>query len=273
MMCCSSPLLLCLVLFTAQASSYSRLLQRCHSSLFSSSPSSLQQAKRDFSPPVPLPEQNPSIETSGGIAYTLELPKRAGIDWGSDLSFRWIYVLSLEPTGAAAATGVIQKGDYVIGLGNSSTIGKDFDFVLTTLAQQDATVNYTFFRGSKEELLGGPVPAPEETTVTVTVKQDGKPDQVLQCPGGTNLRRLLVGNGVNVYRSLTRWTNCNGKQRCGTCIVDVEQGSESCSRRALDEEAVLRENPETYRLSCVTSVYADVTVRVQGAVTAAQWTR
>ena len=39
--------------------------------------------------------------------------------------------------------------------------------------------------------------------------------------GGTNLRQLLVGNGVNVYRSLTRWTNCNGKQRCGTCIVDV----------------------------------------------------
>ena len=76
-----------------------------------------------------------------------------------------------------------------------------------------------------------------------------------------------------MYRSLTRWTNCNGKQRCGTCIVDVEQGSESCSRRALDEEAVLRENPDTYRLSCVTSVYADVTVRVQGAVTAAQWTR
>jgi hypothetical protein len=39
--------------------------------------------------------------------------------------------------------------------------------------------------------------------------------------GGTNLRQLLVGNGINVYRSLTRWTNCNGKQRCGTCIVDV----------------------------------------------------
>ena len=39
--------------------------------------------------------------------------------------------------------------------------------------------------------------------------------------GGTNLRQLLVGNGINVYRSLTKWTNCNGKQRCGTCIVDV----------------------------------------------------
>lgn len=39
--------------------------------------------------------------------------------------------------------------------------------------------------------------------------------------GGTNIRELLVDNGINVYRSVTRWTNCKGKQRCGTCIVDV----------------------------------------------------
>ena len=44
--------------------------------------------------------------------------------------------------------------------------------------------------------------------------------------GGTNLRTLLVGNGINVYRSLTRWTNCSGKQRCGTCIVEVRYGRE-----------------------------------------------
>jgi hypothetical protein len=99
--------------------------------------------------------------------------------------------------------------------------------------------NYTFFRGKKDLLVGGPVLEPSETTVTVTVVQDGKEDLELQCPGrdmspllvihlhyfcvkgGTNMRRLLVGNGVNVYRSITRWTNCNGKQRCGTCIVDV----------------------------------------------------
>ena len=44
--------------------------------------------------------------------------------------------------------------------------------------------------------------------------------------GGTNLRKLLVGNGINVYRSITRWTNCSGKQRCGTCIVDVRDANE-----------------------------------------------
>lgn len=55
--------------------------------------------------------------------------------------------------------------------------------------------------------------------------------------------------------------------------IKIEEGLDNCSRRALDEEATLRENPESYRLSCVTSCYGDVVVRVQGPVGAAQWTR
>jgi ferredoxin len=227
-------------------------------------------AKKEWQPPV---AEIPGDE-GNGVSFEIELPKRAGISWGSDLSFSWVYVLDVEPTGEAAASGMVQKGDYIIGMGNTSCIGKDFDFVLSTYNSQPSIFNYTFFRGTKEQLLGGPVPAPEETTVTVTVKQAGKPDITLDCPGGTNLRRLLVGNGINVYRSLTRWTNCNGQQRCGTCIVDVgREGLENCSRKALDEQAVLAENDEGYRLSCRTEVYGDVTVEVQGPVGAAQWTR
>lgn len=227
-------------------------------------------AKKEWQPPVEKVEG----DEGNGVSFEIELAKRAGISWGSDLSFSWVYVLDLEPSGEAAMSGMIQKGDYIIGMGNTSCIAKDFDFVLSTYNSQPQTMNYTFFRGTKEQLLGGPVEAPEDTTVTVTVKQAGKPDIQLDCPGGTNLRRLLVGNGINVYRSLTRWTNCNGQQRCGTCIVDVgDEGLSNCSRKALDEEAVLAENPEGYRLSCRTEVYGDITVEVQGPVGAAQWTR
>ena len=227
-------------------------------------------AKKEWQPPVEKVEG----DEGNGVSFEIELAKRAGISWGSDLSFSWVYVLDLEPSGEAAMSGMIQKGDYIIGMGNTSCIAKDFDFVLSTYNSQPQTMNYTFFRGTKEQLLGGPVEAPEDTTVTVTVKQAGKPDIQLDCPGGTNLRRLLVGSGINVYRSLTRWTNCNGQQRCGTCIVDVgDEGLSQCSRKALDEEAVLAENPEGYRLSCRTEVYGDITVEVQGPVGAAQWTR
>lgn len=234
-------------------------------------------AKKDWSPPKESSSGTMYTKTeNNGTVFSLEMSKRAGISWGSDISFRWIYVLDVEPTGEAAQTGVIQKGDYIIQLGDTSTIGQDFDFVLTTLNKAEARTNYTFFRGTKDQLIGQDAASsldPSKTTVKVTVQQEGKKDVVLTCPGGTNLRRLLVGNGINVYRSVTRWTNCNGQQRCGTCIVDVTNGLSGCSRRDLSEESVLMENPDTYRLSCVTSVYGDVTVKVQTPVGAAQWTR
>lgn len=231
-------------------------------------------AKKTWAPPTGSDgDANTDKDSEDGFTYTVEMVKQAGISWGSDLSFRWVKVLDVEPNGAAAATKKVQKGDYIIGLGNSSMIAQDFDYVLTSLAKQPSTFNYTFFRGEKEQLLGEPVLEPSDLMCTVTVVQDGKPDMKLECPGGTNLRRLLVGNGINVYRSITRWTNCNGKQRCGTCIVDIQEGEGNCTRRALDEEMVLAENPPNYRLSCVTSVFGDVTVEVMGPVGAAQWTR
>ena len=225
------------------------------------------------------PSEKPAeqISDDSGLAFEIDLPKRAGIDWGADLSFRWVYVIGLDPQGEAYKSGMIQKGDFIIGVGNVSTIAKDFDFVLSTLNKYpESRFNYTFFRGTKRQLVGDETDLildPKATTVKVTVQQKDKADIVLQCPGGTNLRQLLVSNGINVYRSLTRWTNCNGGQRCGTCIVDINKGIEQCSRKALNEEAVLAENPENYRLSCITSVYGDVTVTVQGPVGAAQWTR
>ena len=49
----------------------------------------------------------------------------------------------------------------------------------------------------------------------MTVKQKGKPEVSLKAPSGANLRNLLTDNGINVYQSITRWTNCKGKQLCG----------------------------------------------------------
>ena len=107
---------------------------------------------------------------------------------------------------------------------------------------------------------------------------------------------------INVYQSVTRWTNCNGKQLCGTCIVDVTEGVDNCTRRSIDEASTLRENPLTYKLACITNVCTlghaiqplcsqppassisrshpvrcltdgDVVVKVTPPVGAAQWTR
>merc|ERR1711937_190940 len=91
----------------------------------------------------------------------------------------------------------------------------------------------------------------------------GSPEEKLirlRAPAGVNVRQYLVDNGINVYQSVTRWTNCKGKQLCGTCIVNVAEGSLFTNRKSMDEDSTLRENPDSYRLSCVTFAYGDVTV-------------
>ena len=45
--------------------------------------------------------------------------------------------------------------------------------------------NFTFFRGKKADLVGEPVLDPSEMTCKVTVKEKGKPDKVLTCPGNS----------------------------------------------------------------------------------------
>lgn len=74
-------------------------------------------AKKSWAPPpsspnidpMPTPLRAEAEAAPTGVAFIIDLPKRAGINWGSDLSFRWIKVLSMDPNGEAALSNVIQK--------------------------------------------------------------------------------------------------------------------------------------------------------------------
>lgn len=79
--------------------------------------------------------------------------------------------------------------------------------------------------------------------------------------GQTHPRRVLVSEVAPIV------------QLCGTCIVDITSGIEGCTRRSIDEASTLRENPETYKLACITNVYGDVVVKIMPKIGAAQWTR
>ena len=72
--------------------------------------------KKNWGPPSSNPiigaadiSSLPKPEESGGIKYSVDMTQKSGISWGSDLSFRWIYVLDIEQSGEASASGVIQK--------------------------------------------------------------------------------------------------------------------------------------------------------------------
>ena len=240
-------------------------------------------------------EQNaspsPAIDLSlDDRLYRVRISRATGIEWGTDLSFRFVYVRALEPAGAADLLGVISKGDQLcecrIKSGTEATnfMGASFDYVMETFASLDKRVtefDLVFFRGSKEDLKaaceGGAANNKDPDTITITViTNKGSPDEkiiLLQAPTGSNVRKVCVDNGINVYQSVTRWTNCKGKQLCGTCIINMKEGSIHTNRKSMDEDSTLRENPDSYRLSCVTFAYGDVTLETFPPVNKAQWTR
>ena len=147
------------------------------------------------------------------------------------------------------------------------------------LGYGDREVELIFFRGTKEELkaaASGNAVVDDENIVITVIEKKGTPNekvQYIKAAKGCNIRQILTDRGINVYQSLTRWTNCKGKQLCGTCIVNVSEGGESTNRKSVDEESTLRENPPGYRLSCLAFAYGDVTVEIFPPIKAAQWTR
>jgi ferredoxin len=267
-------------------------LRQCHS--FAVQPSRPSLLQRSSSSLLRLSEE-PSEEETQGIdisqddrLYRIRIPRAPGIEWGTDLSFSFVYVRSLDPSGPASMSGLINKGDQFCELKSDgenpiSLLGAPFDYVMDTFAalkKTDKEVDLVFFRGSKEDLkevCTGKAKSEEPDMITITVIQNkgGDDEQVrtLVVPAGSNVREVCVDNGINVYQSVTRWTNCKGKQLCGTCIVNMKEGSLFTNRKSMDEESTLRENPDSYRLSCVTFAYGDVTVETFPPVSAAQWTR
>jgi ferredoxin len=231
--------------------------------------------------------------------YRVRLPRAPGIEWGTDLSFCFVSVREMDPTGAAFASGQVSVGDQICEMREVAYDSKDdtddttkllnmvgapFDAVMggfANLSKETREVDFVFFRGTKDELKDlckgqGSAAQEEPEFITVTVQEmgnDDKPPRILTAPVGSNVRQLLVDNDINVYQSLTRWTNCKGKQLCGTCIVNIAEGSTNTNRKSMDEASTLRENPDSYRLSCITFAYGDVTVETFPPIQASQWTR
>lgn len=104
--------------------------------------------------------------------YKVRLPRIPGINWGTDMSFQFVYVQDLEYGGAAEQTGKINKGDYLCQLtpimneqsaqnGATNTqrginlVGEPWDQVIEAfMSLHPATthIDLVFFRGTKAQL-------------------------------------------------------------------------------------------------------------------------
>lgn len=240
-------------------------------------------------PQEETPEESQGIDVSqDDRLFRIRLPRAPGIEWGTDLSFSFVYVRELEPSGPASISDMVLKGDQLCELQEDgqkpiNLLGAPFDYVMDAfsgLGKTTKEVNLVFFHGNKDDLkqvCTGNAASAEPDMITITVLQNkGADDEQLHkflVPAGSNVREVCVDNGINVYQSVTRWTNCKGKQLCGTCIVNVAEGSLFTNRKSVDETSTLRENPDSYRLSCVAFAYGDVTIETFPPINAAQWTR
>jgi len=221
-----------------------------------------------FDPPSEAPEPEGSSDPR---LRTVILDRNTGIDFGCDITLRWPYVLSLTPGGSAARLGLVDIGDQLVAVESNSVVGLPIARVVDTMAAvKGRNIQLTFFKGSRQELQELMGKQEVSDTVCITLQQAGKPDVDIEVPYGANLRDELISRGYNVYQSVSRWTNCNGKELCGTCIVDMVDGIQECTVRSVDEANKLRDYPATYKFSCQTNVYGNVTVRLFPKVGAAQ---
>lgn len=86
-----------------------------------------------------------------------------------------------------------------------------------------------------------------------------KQERTVTCPVGTNLRRLALDNGIDLYVFPHNLLHCRGLGLCGTCRVKVDDPRALTAPTAAERRKVLWEGPQ-YRLACQCKVLADVEV-------------
>ena len=108
----------------------------------------------------------------------------------------------------------------------------------------------------------------------VTLVNEGK---TLEVPEGTNLRKLLLKNGISPYKGKDAVLNCMGNGLCGTCRVEVVDGKGAPVMTALEESALVglipvygRLVPKNVRLSCRIDVTKDISIKT-GPVVTTDW--
>ncbi|MCS7230463.1 MAG: 2Fe-2S iron-sulfur cluster-binding protein [Candidatus Kryptonium sp.] len=89
----------------------------------------------------------------------------------------------------------------------------------------------------------------------------------IEVPKGSNLRKVALKAGINVYKGINQVLNCQGHGLCGTCRVEIIQGDKNVNSKTPKEEWVLKGKfliahkvKPNLRLSCQVKVEDDIVV-------------
>ncbi len=85
--------------------------------------------------------------------------------------------------------------------------------------------------------------------------------QTIECNISTNLRQVLLENGVDLHNGGSKVINCRGIGSCGTCAVLVEGAVSEANWRDKTRRSLPPHSPtRNLRLACQTQVLGDVKV-------------
>ncbi|TAF46689.1 MAG: (2Fe-2S)-binding protein [Oscillatoriales cyanobacterium] len=90
-----------------------------------------------------------------------------------------------------------------------------------------------------------------------------KENQEVIAADGANLRFKALENRIDLYTFFFFLMNCGGYGQCGTCIVEIVEGSENLSPRTDFENRKLKKKPDNYRLACQALVNGPVSVKTK----------
>lgn len=87
-----------------------------------------------------------------------------------------------------------------------------------------------------------------------------KENKEIDAAPGANLRFKAQENSIDIYTFMGKLTQCGGYGQCGTCVVDVVEGSQNLSPRTAVEDRMLKKRPSTCRLACQATVNGPISV-------------
>jgi ferredoxin len=104
----------------------------------------------------------------------------------------------------------------------------------------------------------------------ITLVNEGK---TIEAAAGANLRKVLLANGIALYRGKDRLLNCLGNGLCGTCRVELVDGKGAPAATPMEESALVglvpfyaRLIPKNTRLSCRIAVSNDMAIKTLPAI-------
>lgn len=165
-----------------------------------------------------------------------------------------VFIGEIDEEGAIARTSKIQKGLFLLKINDEDVKKEDFDTIVNYLIQlpDEKKVQLTFI--DPKSVMVGPA--------VITVYTPDNKEVIINTTKGQNLRKVLLGNKIEVYDMKGKFSNCGGGGICGTCVVALEK-VEGWEERSDFETKKLNKYPDNCRLSCNTVIEGDCLVKIQ----------